>query len=350
MKKIAIVITTFNGEKFLPKLISSLKKINYPQEFLKIVFTEDGSVDGTSEYIKKEYPEAILLNHENVGFCASNNIGLTWALNHSFDYVMLLNQDTEVDSDCLVELANVLESDDKIGAVQACLMEGEDKTLVNSIGNKIHFLGFGYSSGGYQKLPLAFICQNPYEVIYPSNAATLFRAEALRKIGLLDEYLWMYHDDMDFGLRLWYSGYRVMLAPRAIVYHYYEFGRSIQKYYWMERNRFVFLLKFFRWPTLFLIGPMLDLMEIGLFVFALKSGWWREKIRVYRFLFNSKNLAIIFQKRREIQEKRTIKDKEILRRMTGVIKFQAIDNLFLKYIGNPLLAIYFYCLKLIIWW
>ena len=90
------------------------------------------------------------------------------------------------------------------------------------------------------------------------------------------------------------------------------------------------------------------LMELGIFFFAIKNGWIKEKFSGYWWLV--KNLSYILAERRKIQKSRVIKDREILKLFTGMIKFQDVDNLILTKLANPLLAAYFWLCKKIIFW
>lgn len=346
-KKVAIIILSYNGRQYLPDCLSSLAKINYPKDNFKIIIIDNASNDGSVDYIKENFPEITLIaNEKNLGFAGGNNVGINYAISQGFDYIYLLNQDTVVKADFLKEAVKVAESDDKIAAVQSKLLYFSNKGKINSWGNEIHFLGFGWTGGNLEDDKIK---QNQ-EITYASGAASLWKIEALKEIGLFDEKLFAYHEDLDLCWRARLMGYKIMLAAGSVVYHKYEFSRSIKKYYFMERNRYIVMLQNYKWPTLFLIGPVMDLMEIGLFLFSLKSGWWREKIKVYKYLFQGKNLEKIFATRRKIQKERKVKDKEIVKHFVGEIKNQEIKNPFLDYFANPLFNLYWQIVKSIIWW
>lgn len=347
-KKVLIVILVWNGvAEFLSDCFSSLKKINYSKEDLEILAIDNNSTDKSVEFIKNNYPEVkIVTNKENIGFAAGNNVGLQYAIDNDFDYVYLLNQDTVVKADFLSEVIAVAETDEKIGAVQSKLLLYQDQGKINSIGNEIHYLGFAFA-GGYQRPDQEMTIR---EITYPSGACTLFRVSALKQVGLFNADFFMYHEDTDLGWRLWLGGYKVMLAPKSVVYHKYEFSRSIDKFYYMERNRYLVLLQNYKIATLLLISPAACLMDIAMFFYSFIGGWWRQEFTVYAYFFKLKNWDKIMQTRQLVQSKRKVKDREVVKRFVGKIEFQDFQNPLLKYIANPVFNFYWQVVKRLIWW
>lgn len=347
-KKVAIILVNYNGKKYLPDCLASLANLDYPKEGYKIFFIDNGSVDDSLAYAKNNYPDLeYVINKKNLGFAEGNNIGIKKAIELGFDYVYLVNQDTISEPDLFKKLLKVIQGDDNIAAVQPRLMLWPEKDKVNSLGNSIHYLGFGFSSGGYQSFRGDFY---PKEIAYPSGAAVLIKTDILKKIGLFDPKLFAYHEDLELGWRMRLAGYKIILAPEAVVYHKYEFSRSITKYYYMERNRFICLLENYKLGTLILILPALVFMELGLFIFSVFSGFWRQKLKVYGYFLSWRNWQEIIRARSEKRAIRVKGDGEIIKLFTGKIEFQEIDNFILKYAVNPLFNLYFNILKFLIRW
>jgi GT2 family glycosyltransferase len=181
-------------------------------------------------------------------------------------------------------------------------------------------------------------------ICYPSGAAVLFRAEVLQKVGLFDEEFWMYNEDQDMGWRIWLAGYKCVLAPEAVVYHKYEFSRSIEKYYWMDRNRILAMLKNYHWLSLIFILPAFIMMEIGLLLFSFKG-----KIKVWRYFLSVKNWRYIICARQASQNLRKIKDRDIVKMFSGKIWYQEIGDWKLS-IVNPIFSAYWKLVKTVIFW
>lgn len=348
---IAVVVVTYNAAPYLNDLLTSLSKTAYAGEW-RLIVVDNASTDGTADMVRKRQMSNVkcqaLVNEVNLGFAEGNNIGMRAALDAGADFVVLLNHDTVVDPDWLINLESVMQSNAQIGAVQARLMLWPEKEKINSTGNQIHYLGFGYS-GGYREHFEMSKYRN-VEIAYCSGAAVMYRASALRAVGLLDESFFMYHEDLDLGWRLWMAGWKSVLAPDAVVFHKYEFSRSIKKFYFMERNRFLVLLELYRIPTLLLIAPALIVMEVGLLVKALLSGWGAEKLRAYGFFLHPSTWRMIWAKRREKQSLRRVSDRAITRHFVGTIEFQEFSSPIVRYIVNPVFHFYWQIVRRIIWW
>ena len=347
-KKVLIVIPVYNGvAEFLRDCLDSLAKIDSSAEVYDVLCIDDCSKDNSAGFIRQNWPGIkVLENQENLGFAKSNNVGLNYAISEGYQYVYLLNQDTVVRPDFLDKALRVITSDSNIGAVQSKLMLFSDKEKINSWGNEIHFLGFAYA-GGYKRpnaeLPVK-------EIAYPSGAACLVKVSALSDVGLFNEEFYMYHEDVDLGWRLWLSGYRCLLAPESVVYHKYDFSRSIKKLYYMERNRYLAVMQNYRTATILLIMPAMAAMDLMMFVYSFYAGWWRQELDVYKYFFKSRSMNLIAKTRRQVQSKRRVPDKKIISHFTGKIEFQDLDNPVLHYLVNPVFNLYWQIIKRIIWW
>ncbi len=359
-KKLALIYLSYHPDHYLDNFISGLKNIDYPKESLTVVVVDQIHPDfGSSESVLKEKllpianveipPVVILPQEKNLGFAGGNNIGIKWALDNGFDYVFLHNQDGFVEKDTIFKLITVMENDKTIGVAQALILLHPENNLINSAGNCFHYLGFGYS-GDYRVEKNSFNLRETTNVGYASGAAMMLRSDLLEKFGLLDEDFVSYHEDLEYCLRLKSVGYRAVLVPTAIFYHQYNFGKNKDKYYLMERNRYGLMLMYFKWPTLILLLPMALVVESGLLLFALKSGWIKDKLMAYSYWLQYKNWQKWLNKRQKIQTQRVKSDKEILKFAVSKIEFEDIDNWLLKYLGNPIMKIYWIITKILIWW
>ncbi len=336
MPKVAIIILLYNGRQYLEDLLLSLKEQDYPQESCRIFLVDNASTDDSLEYIKINFPQfTIIKNEKNEGFPKGNNIGIKYALRENFDYIVLLNQDTVVELNWLRELISVAEKDKTIGSVQPLILFWNDKNKINSSGNTIHFLGFGYCDNFNQKKE---IIGDSSEIGYASGAAVLLRVKVLKEIGLLDENLF-YTEDLDLGWRIRLAGYKNFNAPKSVIYHKFVFNKNKDKYYFLEFGRIFTLLKNYQLFTLLLISPVLIFYEIEIVIYSLLKGWGILKLRSCKNIFLS--LPILIKERKKIQEKRKIKDREICKYINGKIDARYEDfNNFLFRLINPLLNLY----------
>ena len=340
--RVGIIYPTYNGPESyrdITRCFETLVKMNYPRECVEIICVENPSSHGASiPFIEKEwmprsgidFPKLTTrYNPKDIGYSGANNVGLEIAIEHGCDYVFLLNQDSDTDPNFLKAVVDRAESDQDIMFVQSMLLLGQDKNRVNSIGNRYHFLGHGYAGGyGWTKdHALSFLEEerktNPNLIVpYFTGAAVLVRVEMAKKIGLFDTPFYMYHEDVDATFNARVHGWKTVIEPTSIVYHYYAFSRSIKKFYWMERNRLMVDLTYYKLPTLILIAIPFFCVEAASILFAFRSGWWREKLRSWAFFFRPSTWHWIAVRRHRIQHERVISDREFFKWATSKILFQ----------------------------
>lgn len=345
--RVLIVIITYNAAEYIGDCLSSVARARYPREFFKTLVIDNGSTDGSIDFVKTNFADVeVVVNEKNLGFAGGNNVGMRYAIDHNFDYVYLLNQDTVVSEDFINEAVVVARTDARIGAVQSKLLLHDKPELLNSRGNMIHYLGFAFA-GGYLEIdrPLEIS-----EIAYASGASCLLNVSALKEVGLFNDGFFMYHEDTDLGWRFWLAGWRVVLAPKSAVYHKYEFSRSIKKYYFMERNRVLVLLQNYTIATLLLLSPMLLIMDVGMLLYSFVNGWWKYKLSVYAYFTDPLVWKNIFATRRTIQASRKRKDRDVISHFTGRIEFQDVDSPLLRYVVNPVLNAYWQLIRRIVWW
>jgi GT2 family glycosyltransferase len=160
----------------------------------------------------------------------------------------------------------------------------------------------------------------------------------------------MYHEDTDLGWRFWLADWRVVLAPKSIVFHKYEFSRSIRKFYFMERNRIIVLLQNYKVATIMVIAPALLVMNGAMLINSIISGWWKEELSAYGYFINWSVWKNIFTARHAIQLSRKQRDRDVISHFTGRIEFQDVDSPLLRYVVNPVFNAYWQLVKKVIWW
>lgn len=345
--KIFIIIISYNGQIYWSDLLPPLVKEKSNDFDIEILVVDNNSADGSADYLEKEYPQIkVIRNKTNTGFVGGNNIGYEYAKKHGADYIYLLNQDTVISAGFLEPLYNFAKNN-KFGSLQSKLKLWSKKDHINTLGNAIHFLGFGYGTKSNQ----ADRHNNKIKKInYASGAGIFLSMKALDKLGyLFDETMFAYLEDLDLGWSLSMLGYDNYLIPDSVVYHKYEFSRGMQQYYWFERNRLWNMLKNYKIGTLLLIMPAGILMELAQLVYAIKNKTFIKKIKSYSFLISPIQLKKLLQKRKYIQNKRVRGDRAVVGKFTGLILFQPLDSVALK-IANIFFFIYWRVVKLFIFW
>jgi GT2 family glycosyltransferase len=249
------------------------------------------------------------------------------ALAAGAEWIYLLNPDTDVDPAFLERALEVAEADPRTAAVQSLLLLHPDRDRVNTAGNQIHFLGFGHC--GAFRAEGTSIPDEPREIPFASGAAVLLRGAALREVGGFDEFLFMYQEDQDLGVRLRMAGWRARLAPRSRVWHHYAFGRHPDKLYWLERNRYIVLAKNLEARTLLLLAPLLALAEVALLGAAVAGGWARQKLRADAALLSPEVRAHVRAERARVQALRRVRDRELARWFTPALEMEGAEGAWL---------------------
>lgn len=362
LPKVAIIYLTYptkNWETDINRCFASLERMTYLKERVELVCVESkGKLPPVKPWFDmhwmpksgKELPRVTyVFRDEWIGFSGNNNLGLEEAKKSGCEYVYLLNEDTDTDPDFLIRAVERAQQDQRISCVQSLILLGEEREKVNTVGNAFHYLGFGYSNG-YKEIA-SRVMRSPActaghhassEIGYASGAGVLVRLSALQEEKLFDERFFSYHEDTDLCLRLRMRGWKTVVEPASVIWHYYEFGKAKINYYYMERNRYVLVFSYYRPWTLFVLMPMLFMMDLGILGFSLLGGWADMKWKIYRDFCSSDFWKWIFQRRERIQKTRIVSDREFLRTAASAISFQetSIKNPVLTWIGNPLLRAY----------
>lgn len=354
MKKVGIILIGYKDyvNRFLNDCRDSLRKQNYPKELYQVYIVDNLSINNC-EYVKNNYPEAKCIFRSDGNYAAANNLGIKMAREDGCEYFVIVNMDTVLDLNWLPELVKAIESDSKIGIVQSKMLlypkteEEKNNPKVNSLGNIMHFLGFGFTSHYNEPDrphpdPLLSKEREEYPEIkgYASGCSFIIKKEVIDKIGDYNEDYYMYHDDIEMSWRAKLAGYKIVLAPKSVMYHKYEFSRSVRMLYYMERNRYIAMLTFYRIPTLILIAPAIVAMEAGMWLYSIINGWFMTKVKVYGYFLKPSSWIKIFKTRKEIKKIRQKKDREIIKNFSGRVLFQEVENPILKYIANPIFNAY----------
>ncbi len=353
-RKVGIVLVNYKDyvNKFLTECRDSLREQSYPD--FNVYIVDNASNETSIEYIRNNYSEAIIVPREDGNYAAANNSGIKQAKKDRCHYFVIANMDIYFDKDWLSELVAAMENLDDAGFVQSKMLlypqtEGEWKRpRINSLGNIINFLGFGYTSA-YQEFDHE-IEGYPEVTGYASGCSFITNREVIDKIGYYDEEYWMYHDDVEMSWCLKLAGYKIYLAPKSVVYHKYEFGRSVKMLYYIERNRYLVMFHYYTYPTILLLLPAIVVMEVGMIVYSIPGRWFPVKMKACFYFWKPSTWIKIFKKRKKINSLRTGREGDIIKHFEGRILFQEIDKPVLKYIANPMFNIYWNIVKRLVRW
>ncbi len=337
------------AERFLSACRDSLRQQSYPQDFFRVYIIDNDSGEETLNYLKKNYPEAVVLPRLDGNYSAANNLGAREAIKDGCEYVVSVNMDTEMTRDWLSELVDALENNPEAAMAQSKILlypldDLEKKHLrINSVGNILHFLGFGFT-GGYG--------QKDYEISgypeikgYASGCSFIIRSQVLKKIGYWNEEFYMYHDDIELSLKVRLAGYKIILAPKSIIFHKYEFSRSMRMFYYMERNRLLLSAIFFPRKYRLALLPLSIAMSLGMGMMMIIRGNFRSWLKIIGYFIKPGTWVKIYLYRHSLKGISSLPFAEIAKDFAPKISFQEIDNPLLKYVANPIMAAYFRMIK-----
>ncbi len=247
LPRVSVVIVTWNALELLQRCLPSVTSTDYPD--LEIIIADNGSTDGSAEWIASRYPDVTLVRHpENWLFCKGNNAAFVVATGK---YVVLLNNDVETPPGWLHPLVRIAEADETIAAVQPKVLQFDRRDLFEYAGASGGFLdrlGYPFARGRIVDCLEPDVGQydDVRDIDWGSGAALLLRREALQQAGPLDERFEMHMEEIDLCWRLRRMGYRIVVEPRSHVFHVGGGSlpvRSARKLYFNFRNNLLMLYK-----------------------------------------------------------------------------------------------------------
>ena len=209
---VSVIVLNYNAGELLLNCIESIKKSAYKN--LEIIVVDNISTDKSQEVCKEKYPDIKLIqNNENFGYCEGNNIGIRVAKG---DYIIILNPDTIVESNWIEELISAYNKLGE-GLYQPKHLSLNEKTVYMSAGNMLNIFGFGYAREKGKKDQNQF--NKIEEINYASGTCLFTSSNVLKKVGLFDPFIFLYHDDLDLGWRASQLGIKSYYVPTSIIYH-----------------------------------------------------------------------------------------------------------------------------------
>ena len=220
MKKIAVVILNWNGEKFLEELLPTL--IQHTPSEVDIVVGDNASSDNSVEFLKQSYPQIqIIQNDKNYGFAEGYNKVLDKVY---ADYFVLLNSDVEVTDNWISPIINMMDADDNIAICQPKLLSYYQRDTFEYAGGAGGYIDkYGYpfcrgrlfttlekDNGQYND-----VC----EIFWATGAAMFVKAKVWKDLGGLDGDFFAHMEEIDFCWRAKNAGYKVYYCPQSVVYH-----------------------------------------------------------------------------------------------------------------------------------
>ncbi|WP_330745026.1 glycosyltransferase family 2 protein [Chryseobacterium sp. CP-77] len=217
MVAIHVIIVTYNAMKWAERCFSSLRTSSVP---VKCIVIDNGSTDGTQEYIKKYFPEVdFTQSPQNLGFGKANNAGIEKAYKEGADFFYLMNQDAWIYPDSfqkLLDVYNAYPDKNQLGILSPIHMDGSEKKLDifferylarNTPDNRIFSDSFNNSLKDY------------YEIDFVNAAHWLLPKATIEEIGGFNPYFFHYSEDYEYVQRISFFRKKIIVCPPSRVVH-----------------------------------------------------------------------------------------------------------------------------------
>tara|TARA_B100000953_G_scaffold163524_1_gene134939 strand:+ start:718 stop:1767 length:1050 start_codon:yes stop_codon:yes gene_type:complete len=309
---VSIIILNYNAGNLLLNCVDSVFKSTYPN--FEVLVVDNISTDNSHVVCKKKFEKIHLIeNKENLGYCEGNNVGIR---NANGEFVVILNPDTTVEPNWLNHLMSAYNEFGE-GLYQPKFFSLNEKHVLQSTGNMLHIFGFGFAK---DKGKIDDEKMESVEKINYASGTCLFTSKiVLDKIGLLDPFLFLYHDDLDLGWRAAHIGINSFYVPKSIIYHAesYSIKWSSKKFYWLERNRKYCLLTHYSKETYAKMRFSLFLVDLCVWLFYLSKGFLGAKIKAELDIFRNRKTIKI--RHNQLEKMKIVSDKDLIEKFPDEI-------------------------------
>jgi GT2 family glycosyltransferase len=243
--KVFVLILSYNGKRWLEDCLPSVMNMDYPN--YNIVVIDNGSSDGTAEYLKTRFPQVqIVTINPNVGYARGFDAGLEYAAARGAEYFLVMNNDTVIDCGALMALVETAIAKDQAGFVTGKVYFYDRPEIFQSVGkhedpilwNGDH-IGWGEKDTGQY--------EETTERVWVDDVFALVNRKMYDEIGGYDPQFYIQCEEWDWQVRAKKEGWRIYYTPAAKLWHRVSatiggYGGPVSVYF-MERNRMVVLAR-----------------------------------------------------------------------------------------------------------
>ena len=318
MKKVAVIIANYNGEKFLATCLASIAQTDYTS--YEVVVVDDGSTDNSLAIINSWQGKLKLtvLEQNHKGASAARNYAIN-LYKDKVDVLIFLDNDTEVTKNWITALVAALYKEERIGGAQALLIDYENRDYIQSAGIKlIPHTCWGVAIGQGQPLKEYSFTHKKITAI---SAGLAVKSCVFTNTESFDELLAVSTEDIDLTWRMYTSGYKIVLAQDALVYHYTktlamrkDMHVDLRKqYFHISKNSIRSILKNYSINYLFYYLPLCIFINAARAVLVLLVRHDAASIIAFgqAIVWNISNFADTMNHRKAVQQNRRATDKYI---------------------------------------
>ncbi len=209
--EVTVIIPNYNEKKLLENCIKTLE--GQTCRNFKLLVVDNGSTDGSTEVTTSLPGYEMIRLDRNTGFCVAVNVGIRHT---KTPYFILLNNDTEADPHFVEALLAGIKKSKRIFSCSAQMLDYRQRDRIDNAGD--YYLLPGWAKARGKGKPACFF-EEEADVFSSCGGASIYRMQAVRRIGLLDERHFAYLEDVDIGYRARIYGYYNRYIPKAKVWH-----------------------------------------------------------------------------------------------------------------------------------
>src|SRR5258708_2254210 len=210
--KVAIVVLNTNHKADTLGCLLTIERNTYVNR--TVIVLDNASTDGSVQAIEENFPWALIVPlTKNLGYAGNNNAGIQLALEQGADWVLVLNEDTLLDPECLAQLVAAGEAEPRIGIVGPMVYHHDEPRVIQSAGGQLnrHWEATHLGQNEDDRGQFAAL----HDVDYISGCAILVRRGVVQQVGMLDERFYYYWEETEWCLRARQHGWRIVHVPTA---------------------------------------------------------------------------------------------------------------------------------------
>jgi GT2 family glycosyltransferase len=313
---VSFIVVGWNNRDILEGCFVSIQNQSYRS--FNVIYVDNGSSDGSVAYVKKNYPDVVVIDTgSNSGFAIGNNLGIQKAFeNNNCRYVALLNSDARIDHDWLEALVEFADKDSSGASYQTITVDYYEHSIIDSYGIKVDLAGRAIQLGYRQPL----IPIHSHQVLGVNAAAALYSRNFLEEQPFGNNYfdcdMWMYLEDVDLAARATIMGWKNWYVDVSCAYHMGSASSSKNpgfSTYMTYRNNGLVLVKNFPLTILLRLIPALVFSDVAL---LLKLARHRNRTALKAIIKGRLKclpmLPTFIKKRRIMNRHRNISNKDLL--------------------------------------
>ncbi|GKU27283.1 glycosyl transferase [Clostridium folliculivorans] len=246
LNRVSIILVNYNGARYNKECIDSILFSKYDD--FEVIVVDNASTDNSVQELEDIYSDKITVikSDTNLGFSGGNNIGISYALNKGTDFIMLLNNDTVIDSQMIGKMVSVSISKNN-AVVSPKIYYYDNKKIIWSAGAVMNWRKGLAAQRGIDTIDEGLFDES-LEVEFATGCCLLIPSEVVKEVGVLSDEYFLYYEDTDYCTRVINSGFKIIYEPTAVLYHKVSAStggtESFNYIYYNTRNRLLFNHKF----------------------------------------------------------------------------------------------------------